>query len=164
MTRGDPARTIHFVVAHALERWMGRNEPRRPGMAREDLLDAMISDDPERRKFYATMVAGGWVAPAFALLIAMLVVGIPIDIADDRAGDYAIAACFALGLFCWAGAANAAWRMHWYVPQARRRLAKHGPDSETFARSMRRTLPRNLSLVFQAAVAVLAFVLSVSPE
>jgi hypothetical protein len=127
-----------------------------------NLTDAIASDDPQQRGFYAAMVTGGWAVPAFGLLIAMLVVGMALDLVNDRAGDYAIDVSFALGLFCCAGAANAVWRMYWYVPQARRRLAKHGRNSERFAQSMRRTLPRNSSLVFQTAVAALAFVFSVS--
>lgn len=163
MTPGDPARTVHFLLADALDRWMGRkDEPRSPGSERASLTDAATGDDPERRSFYDAMVAGGWFAPAFALGIAMVVVGIPVDSADDRAGDYAIGVFFALSLFCCAGGINAVWRMYWYVPQARRRLAKHGPDSEKFARSMRRTVPGNASLIFQAGIAVFAFFFTVS--
>ncbi len=160
MTPGDPTRTIHFVLADALDRWMGRNdEPRPPGLERASLRDAVTGDDPERRSFYVRTVVAAWFDLGFALAVAMVVVGIPVDIAQDRAGDYVIEVCFVLGMFCCAGLANAAWRMYWYVPQARRRLARHGPDSVEFARSMRRTLPRNSSLVFQAVVAVLALAL-----
>jgi hypothetical protein len=64
------------------------------------------------------------------------------------------------GFFCLAGSANALWHMTWHVSQARRRLQKHGADSKGFKSSMRRSLPGNTSLIFQTAVAVLLFVLS----
>ncbi|CAN5206757.1 hypothetical protein BH20ACT16_BH20ACT16_02250 [soil metagenome] len=35
----------------------------------------------------------------------------------------------------------------WYVPQALRRMKTYGTDDESYERSMRRTLPRNSSLV-----------------
>jgi hypothetical protein len=50
--------------------------------------------------------------------------------------------------------------MYWYVPQARRRARKDGVDSKRFANSMRRTLPRNSSLIFQLAVAAVTILLT----
>jgi hypothetical protein len=50
--------------------------------------------------------------------------------------------------------------MYWYVPQARRRARKDGIDSKRFATAMRRTLPRNSSLIFQLAAAVLTILLA----
>ena len=61
---------------------------------------------------------------------------------------------------CAAGLFNVLWRMYWYVPQARRRARKDGVDSQRFATSMRRTMPRNSSLIFQTAVAVFTLVIA----
>jgi hypothetical protein len=50
--------------------------------------------------------------------------------------------------------------MYWYVPQARCRARKDGVESKRFAISMRRTMPRNSSLIFQSAVAILTLILA----
>jgi hypothetical protein len=52
------------------------------------------------------------------------------------------------------------WRMYRYVPQARRRARKYGIDSKRFATSMRRTMPRNSSLIFQTAVGIVILILA----
>jgi hypothetical protein len=39
-------------------------------------------------------------------------------------------------------------------------LRNHGADSEAFKKSVRRSIPRNTSLIFQIPVAILAFVLA----
>jgi hypothetical protein len=69
--------------------------------------------------------------------------------------------CLAAEFFCLAGSAYVMGRMMWYVPQARRRLRKYGPDSKAFKKSMRRSLPGNGSLIFQTAVAIFVLVVSV---
>ncbi|HEY0343306.1 MAG TPA: hypothetical protein VGC59_01590 [Solirubrobacteraceae bacterium] len=92
----------------------------------------------------------------------MLLVGVPVQLLlGDAAGNVVLAACLAGGMFCVAGAFNVMWRMYWYVPQARRRARKDGVDSKRFVTLMRRAMPRNSSLVFQAAVGILTFILAV---
>jgi hypothetical protein len=93
--------------------------------------------------------------------LAMLGVGMPVQLVlGDAAGKVVLAACLAGAMFCVAGAFNVMWRMYWYVPQARRRARKYGIDSKPFATSMRRTMPRNSSLIFQTAVGIVTLILA----
>jgi hypothetical protein len=103
----------------------------------------------------------GWFTLGFACIVAMLVVGVPVKyLLGDAAGNFVLTVCLAAGMFCCAGIANVLWRMYWYVPQARRRARKYGVDSKRFATSMRRAMPRNSSLIFQTAVAILTLILA----
>jgi hypothetical protein len=117
--------------------------------------------DPDLRHGFALGVTAGWIMLTVAFGAAMLLVGVPVQLLlGDASGNAVFAACLAGGMFCVAGAFNVMWRMYWYVPQARRRARKDGVDSKRFATSMRRAMPRNSSLIFQAAVGILTFIIA----
>jgi hypothetical protein len=62
-------------------------------------------------------------------------------------------------MFCMAGCANVLWRIH-YVRKAERLGRKGGTYTEAYAAAMRRTLPRNTSLIFQTAAAAVTLILA----
>jgi hypothetical protein len=158
----DLTHTIHAgvgriadVLLDRVDTSPGKGFRHAPRIARDDT-------DPDLRRGFAMGANAGWIVLSFVFVLAMLVVGVPVKtVVGDSAGDMVLTVCLSGSMFCVAGAANVLWRMYWYVPQARRRARKYGVDSKRFAKSMRRTLPRNTSLIFQTAVAVLAFVIAV---
>jgi hypothetical protein len=124
-------------------------------------LIAHDDTDPQLRQAFAQGASAGWYTLGGACLFAMLVVGVPSKLLlGDAVGNVVLTACLAGAMFCVAGLVNVLWRMYWYVPQARRRARKYGVDSKRFATSMRRAMPRNSSLIFQTAVAILTFVVA----
>jgi hypothetical protein len=52
------------------------------------------------------------------------------------------------------------WRTAWYVPKAKRLARRDETDPAAYAAAMRRTLPRNSSLVFQTAVFALTLLIA----
>lgn len=126
--------------------------------------EALELDDtnPDDSRYYAVMVAGGWAALTCAFAVALAVIGLPArSLLGDRTGNIVATTCVVGAFFCLAGGVSVLGRMLWYVPQARRRLREHGADSDAFRKSMRRSLPGNGSLIFQAAVAILVLLLAV---
>ena len=162
MRDADLTHTVHAAVARLADRLLDRYDtsPGRgfhfaPRIAHDDT-------DPDLRRGFALGAGAGWFTLAGACLLAMLVIGVPARmLLGDEAGNVVLTACLAGVMFCCAGLANVLWRMYWYVPQARRRARKEGVDSKRFATSMRRAMPRNSSLIFQAAVGILTFILAV---
>jgi hypothetical protein len=156
----DLTHTIHFVVGGTANRLVGYNNGQRRARI-GDLHSSVVSRDPDERRFYALTVHTGWLLLSIASAFAIFVLAVPIRfVFGGPAGDV-VARVFLVGcIFCAAGSANVLWRMYWYVPQARRRARKDGIDSKRFATSMRRTLPRNSSLIFQLAAAVLTILLT----
>lgn len=119
-------------------------------------------DEPEDSRYYAGMVAVGWALLGFGFILAMAVTAYPVmSLLGEQAGNVVATAWLAALFFCLAGSTNALWHIAWHVPQARRRLRERGADSEAFKKSMRRSLPGNTSLIFQTAVAIVAFVLAI---
>jgi hypothetical protein len=163
LTPGDPRRTIHFVIAHAVASRRGGDKPF-VGVDGDSMLAWSASeDDPDLRRSYAYQVSFGWVILAFAFGLAMLVVGVPVTVVvGDAPGNLVVEICLAACLFCCAGSANVLWRMYYFVPQAKRLARRGETDSEAYAAAMRRTLPRNSSLVFQGAVGILTFISTVA--
>ena len=161
LTPGDPRRTIHFVLGRALARRMGGDTP-----VGDDDGDSMLAwsasrDDPDSRRSYGVRVSGPWIYLGFAFVVAMAVVGVPVRaLAGEAAGNVVLTACLAASLFCCAGAANVLWRRYYYVPVAERLARKGQTHSAAYAAAMRRTLPRNTSLIFQTAVAILTLILA----
>jgi hypothetical protein len=99
---------------------------------------------------------------AFAFLVAMLVIGIPVRVlAGDEAGRVVISVCLGGIFFCVAGCAHVLRRWYWYLPKARRRLG--AGDRPAYEEYMRQSLPRNSSIVFQSVVGFLAFVITLAP-
>jgi hypothetical protein len=124
-------------------------------------LIARDDTDPELRHTFALGANAGWITLCMICVLGIPLVGIPVKLLlGNAAGNLAATVCFAGAMFCVAGAFNVMWRMYWYVPQARRRARKDGIDSKRFATSMRRAMPRNSSLIFQAAVGILTFVVA----
>jgi hypothetical protein len=119
--------------------------------------------DPDLRASYMNAVNAAWGLAAFGCLVAMIVVGIPMGLLFGNAvGDVVVDVFTAASAFCLAGCVSVLWRRLWYIPQARRRARNDGVDSERYAVSMRRALPRNNSLIFQTTVAIAAFLLALS--
>lgn len=157
MSDADLTHTIHAAVARLAERVLDRYDTSpghgfrvAPAVARDDA-------DPELRRTFALGANAGWIVLTFACVVVMLVVGVPVKLLiGDSAGDVVLALCLVAAMSCVTGAFNVMWRMYWYVPQARRRALRDGPGSAGFATSMRRILPRNTSLILQAAAAAIA--------
>jgi hypothetical protein len=157
----DLTHTVHAAVARLTERVLDRFDvsPAR-GTSIAPLI-ASDDSDPQLRQVFAQGASAGWFTLGGACILAMLVVGVPAKLLlGDAAGNVVLTGCLAGGMFCVAGLFNVMWRMYWYIPQARRRARKDGVESKRFATSMRRAMPRNSSLIFQAAVAILTLVLA----
>jgi hypothetical protein len=159
MTLASPPRTIHYPLAAKVVGYFKRHGIAGDCRTVEERLQ-LDDTEPDDSRYYAAMVACGWVLLGFAILVATLPVGYVVGSFGDQADHLARSASLALCFFCMAGFANAMWHMFWHVPQAGRRRRKNGPDSTAFKRSMRRSLPGNTSLIFQAAVAILVLVLA----
>jgi hypothetical protein len=160
MTLAAPPQTIHYPIAVAVMRRLKRDGV--PGDFRtvEERLE-LDRTDPDDSRYYAVVVAGGWIALACVIVIPILLTGFVVyPLFGDEVGRILVTFFEAVFFFFLAGAAYAMGRMLWYVPQARRRLRKDGADSIAFKKSMRRSLPGNASLVFQTAVAILVLVLA----
>jgi hypothetical protein len=153
---GDPTRTIHFFVGRAFDRLSGDDETE-PWMGADSALEWAIGQDtPDLRRSvgYSTFAAA-WFALSLVFVGLMVVIAIPAGLLFGAgvAGPIAkvlVAGCF----FCLAGEVNVLWRTMYYVPKARRLAAKGESDRDAYAAAMRRTLPRNSSLVFQTAAFV----------
>ena len=161
MTPGQPTATVHFKIANVLDKWLARGEEPLPAGVPQPGLEWNVSaDDPEARGLYAITVNSAWALLAFACGVAMLVFGVPVRaVFGAEAGNVVLAACLAAVFFCLAGCANVLWRKYSFVPQAQRLLRLYGAQDERYMASMRRTLPRNTSLIFQAAVGIFTFII-----
>jgi hypothetical protein len=157
----DLTHTVHASVARLAERVLdrfdtslGRGLSLAPLIARDDT-------DPQLRQVFAQGASAGWFTLGGACILAMLVIGAPVKLLiGDAAGNVVLTVCLAGVMFCGAGVFNVLWRMYWYVPQARRRARKFGTNSKRFATSMRRAMPRNSSLIFQTAVALVTLIVA----
>jgi hypothetical protein len=158
VTRKTPQGTIHYPLAARVVRHFKKDAPWDYRTVEQQL--ELDDTEPDDSRYYAGMVAVGWALLDFGFLVAIGLAFPVRSLLGDQAGNIVAAACVAGGFFCLAGAVNALWHLAWHVPQARRRLRDHGADSKAFKKSMRRSLPRNTSLIFQTPVAILAFVLS----
>jgi hypothetical protein len=160
MTDLNLTHTIHFVIGATANRLVGYGNGRRHTRI-GDLRSSVVSRDPDERRFYALTVHTGWLLLSIASAFAIFALAVPVRfLFGGPAGDIVARIFLVACIFCAAGSANVLWRMYWYVPQARRRARKDGVDSKRFANSMRRTLPRNSSLIFQLAVAAVTILLT----
>ena len=165
MSGADPTRTVHFAIANVLERWSGMFAKSLPGGMHDRSLGWTVSRDknPDLRDYYVGRVLYAWFLLALGFTAGLLLLGVPARaLLGTETGRVVLAACLAGSLFCLTGCVNAFWRLFWYLPQARRRLENDGAESEGFAKSMRRALPRNSSLIWQAAVGILTFLIAVA--
>jgi hypothetical protein len=155
----DPTRTVHFAIAKRLEILMRRtdgysSDHRYPPFERLVRDGADFAD----RDHYATTVAVAWYAIAFLSFAVAAVVMYPLTLlVGDEASRITAVVILAFALSCCGGGVNALWRKYWHIPRARRARA-FGEDSEQYAAAMRRTLPRNTSLISQLAIGVFAVV------
>ena len=159
MTLAAPPRTIHYPLAAKVLGYYKRHGVSGDYRTVEQRLE-LDDADPDDSRYYAGIVAYGWAMLAFGFMLAVGLAFLVRAMLGEQTGNIVAAAFVAAGFFCLAGCANALWHMTWHVSQARRRLRKHGADSKAFKKSMRRSLPGNTSLIFQTAVAVLLFVVS----
>lgn len=158
MTLAAPPRTIHYPLAARVVRQFKKDAPWDYRTVEQQL--EVDDREPDDSRVYAAMVACGWAVLAFGFIVAIGLAFPVRSLLGEQAGNIAAAACVAAAFFCLAGCVNALWHMTWHVSQARRHLRDRGADSEAFKTSMRRSFPRNTSLIFQIPVAILAFVLS----
>jgi hypothetical protein len=143
--------TIHLAVVRLM----------RPIIGGDSVPWSIARDDPDLRRSALTIINTAWCALAFAFLVAMLVTGIPVRaLAGAHAGKVVVSVWVGAGFFCLAGCAHVVRRWYWYLPKARRRL--RAGDRPGFEAYMQRSLPRNSSVVFQAAVGILATVIALS--
>jgi hypothetical protein len=161
LTPGDPTQTIHFKVAVGFNQvlaYVGSSE-RFP--TRRELAEQAVSDDPADRREYLMEVALSWglvgCLTAFAVALFGAVTG---ALFGYVAGNIVFNVAATIAFFCLSGFVNVYWRWFWYLPRARRRARKDGVGSARFAAAMRGASPRNSSLVFQWAVAVVTFVVA----
>jgi hypothetical protein len=121
----------------------------------------IASDDPDLRRGALTIINTAWCVLAFAFLVAMVAVGIPVQVlAGDRAGHIVITILLGAIFFCLAGCAHVLRRWYWFLPKARRRL--RAGDRAAFEEYMQRSLPRNSSVVFQSVVGILTVLIALS--
>jgi hypothetical protein len=143
--------TIHVAVVRLM----------RPIVGGDSVPWSIARDDPDLRKSALTIINTAWCALAFVFLVALLVVGIPVRvIAGDHAGKVVVSILLGAIFFCVAGCAHVVRRWYWYLPKARRRL--RAGDRAGYEAYMRRSLPRDSSVVFQSAVGILATVIALS--
>jgi hypothetical protein len=161
VTPGDPTRTIHFKVAVGFNQvlaYVGSPE-RYP--TRQELAEQAVSDDPAGRREYLMEVVLSWglVGCLTAFVIALFGM-VTRALFGYAAGAIVFTIALTASYFCFSGTVNVLWRWYWYLPRARRRARKDGVGSARFAAAMRGASPRNSSLVFQWAVAVVTFVVA----
>lgn len=162
MSDADLTHTVHSAVLRLVERALARFDTSPVLDFRVAPAIARDATDPDLRRTFALGANAGWITLSFLFTAGILVLAFPVRaVLGSNAGDTVAVTCLSGAMFCAAGAVNVLWRMYWYVPQARRRARKDGIDSKRFAKSLRRTLPRNTSLVFQTAVAVLTLIIAV---
>jgi Na+/proline symporter len=161
LTKGDPTRTVHFVIGRVLARRINMDTPWDYDDGDSLLAWNLKQDDPDLRRQIAFLINAAWGLLGFGFIVAMAVVGVPLKIlVDDATGNAVLTGCLAAGMFCMAGCANVLWRTYYYVPKAKRLAHAGENEAEAYAAVMRRTLPRNTSLIFQTAVAIVTLILA----
>jgi len=105
------------------------------------------------------MMNAAWGLLSFACIVAMRVVGFALQwLVSYEASLVAICAGAGAVFFCLAGCANTLWRRDAILPEARR-LAGAAPR-DAYEAALHRTLPPNSSVFAQAAVGILAAVIT----
>jgi hypothetical protein len=133
----DRGPTIHLGVVRLM----------RPIIGGDSVPWSIARDDPELRRSALYIVNAAWGMLAFVFLVAMLVIGIPVQVlAADRAGRIVVGILAGASFFCLAGYAYVLRRWYWYLPKERRRL--RAGDRAGYEEYMRRSLPRTAALCF----------------
>jgi len=160
LTSDDPTRTVHFRLARTRLGALSGD-----GADRVKQLEHSVRQDtdPELRARYALAVVISWMRLAYWCAVALVVTGFLIrSRLGQSTADLVLAIWAVPAFFFLAGGFNALWRYYYFVGQARRRARRVGVGSEPFAIAMRRTLPRDSSLIWQAATGALAFVIALA--
>jgi hypothetical protein len=83
--------TIHLAVVRLM----------RPIVGGQSIVSMIASDDPDLRRGALTIINTAWCVLAFAFLVAMVAVGIPVQVlAGDRAGHIVITILLGAIFFC----------------------------------------------------------------
>jgi len=150
VTRPEPSHSNHVAVARFVGRFIGDDGP-----GPDDPIQANVVSSID----WGYMINMGWALVAGACILAMGVIGFPLQaLFGDGVGHVVICAGVGATFFCLAGSAEAARRRYVDVPRARR-LAHQG-DVDASEEALRRSLPPNGSLLSQAAIGVLAIVIT----
>lgn len=150
----DPRRTIHFAITRAVSRRMRLH----PGSDEELFARWATQDDPESRADYAFIVGCCWGLLAAGCVFAMAAIGIALGLLVGRAASVVVAIIgLGAGFFCLAGMAEVFWRKYTYQGEAKRLVDSPG-RRDAYASAMRNMLPRNSSVIFQSAVAVVTVI------
>jgi hypothetical protein len=144
------APTIHLAVVRLM----------RPIVGGDSIVSMIASADPDLRNGALTIINTAWAILAFVFLVAMLIIGIPVQVlAGARAGNVVVGILLGAIFFCGAGCAYVLRRWYWFLPKARRRL--RAGDRAAYEEYMRRSLPRNSSILFQSVVGILAVIIAI---
>ena len=147
--------SVHSWVARSIGRVLGFEHDSDEKLARYLESDATA----QMRMDYADLVNAAWGIVGFAFGVATVVmVALVHNLGNAAEGVVAVVGLTAT-FFCLAGCVYVLWRKH-FAKQARRRARKTGTDSPGYAASIRRSLPRNGSIWFQAAVGLLTAVIA----
>jgi hypothetical protein len=141
--------TLHLAVVRLM----------RPIIGGDSVPWSIARDDPDLRRSALYIINAAWGVFAFAFLVAMLVVGVPVQmLAGDRAGNVVFSILAGASYFCLAGCAHVLRRWYWYLPKARRQL--RAGDRPAYEEAMLHALPRNSSVVSQAIVGILTAIIA----
>lgn len=150
MTGSESSHSIHVAVVRFVSRFIGE-----AGVDPDDRIEGDVASSV----YWGYMINMGWGLLAFGWFIALVLIGVPLQIVfGARVGNVVVCIVVGASFFCLAGSAEAVWRRYVYVPRARRLANRGRPDASEDA--LRRSLPPNTSLVFQAAVGALAVVIT----
>jgi hypothetical protein len=133
----------------------------RPIVGGQSIVSMIASDDPDLRRGALTIINTAWCVLAFVFLVAILVVGVPVQVlAGDHVGKVVLSILAGASFFCLAGCAHVLRRWYWFLPKARRRL--RAGDRAAYEDYMQRSLPRNSSIVVQSLVGILTVLIALS--
>jgi hypothetical protein len=150
LTRLEPSHSIHVAVVRFVARFVG-------GVGAD--VDDPIAGDAESSADWGYMIDLSWTLLGFGWILVLVVIGVPLQLLFGHGvGNIVLCIVMGAGFFCVAGSAAAIWRRYVYVPRARRLANSGWPDRSEEA--LRRSLPPNSSVVFQAAVGILAVVIT----
>lgn len=143
--------TIHLAVVRLM----------RPIVRGDSVPWSIGRDDADVRGSALYIINAAWAILAFAFLVAMLVVGVPVqEVAGDRVGRVVFAVLAGAGFFCLAGCAHVLRCWYWFLPKARGRL--RAGDRPAYEQYMQRALPRNSSVAVQSVFGILTALIVLS--
>jgi len=143
--------SIHVAVVRLVDPFIGGAEIGHEGS---------VPGDADSVVFWAYMINVAWVLLGFACFVATATaVAVAVAVlVSDGAGDITFNVGAGAVFFCLAGCANTLYRRYVILPEARRR-AQRG-EHEASEGALHRSLPPNSSVFAQAAVGILAAVIT----